>query len=95
MALTATATKETFEVVLQRLDLVNPVIIAVSCGRLNIKLHVQSDQKLKEFSTYLTERIMNEKLNYPKTIVFCSSYAPCSTMYLTIMGKHATNPPIS
>ena len=73
------------------LQLIIPVVIAMSCNRPNIKLHVQSEQKLEEFSTSLTERIMNEKLNYPKTIVFCLSYAACSTLYLTIMGEHATN----
>jgi len=39
---------------------------------------------------------MNEKLNYPKTIIFCLSYAACSTLYLTVMEKleeHATDPP--
>jgi len=36
---------------------------------------------------------MNEKLNCLKTIIFCSSYAACSTLYLTIMEKLGTNSP--
>jgi len=96
MALTATATKDTFKVVSERLELVNPIVIAVSCNRTNIKLQVQPEQKLEEFSKALTERIVTEKLSYPKTIIFCTSYTACSTLYLTLMeklGEHATYPP--
>ena len=80
----------------ERLELINPVVIAVSCNRTNIKLQVQPEQKLEEFSNALTERIKVEKLNFPKTIIFTPSYTACSILYLTLMeklGEHATNPP--
>lgn len=96
MALTATATKDTFTVVAEHLELVNPIVIAVSCNRPNIKLLIQPEQKLEEFSNALAQRIIAEKLSYPKTIIFCPSYTACTTLYLTLMerlGEHATNPP--
>ena len=39
---------------------------------------------------------MAQKLEYPKTVIFCSSYTACTALYLTMMeklGEHATNPP--
>ena len=96
MALTATATKDTFEVVSERLGLINPIVTAVSCNRSNIKLIVRPKQQLEEFSTNLAKRIETERLEYPKTIIFCSNYGACTTLYFTVMeklGKNATNPP--
>ena len=96
MALTATATKHTFEVVSERLGLIDPIVTAVSCNRPNIKFVVQPKQQLEKFSISLANRIQTEKLEYPKTIVFCPSYAACTSLYLTLMeklGKNATNPP--
>ena len=95
MALTATATKHTFEVVSERLGLINPIVTAVSCNRPNIKLIVQPKQQLEDFSTNLAKRIETEKLEYPKTIDFCPNYGACTTLYFTLMeklGKNATNP---
>ena len=96
MALTATATKDTFEVVSERLGLINPIVTAVPCNRCNIKLIVRPKQQLEEFSTNLAKRIETERLEYPKTIIFCSNYGACTTLYFTVMeklGNDATNPP--
>lgn len=96
MALTATATKSTFEVVSERLGLINPVVTAASCNRPNIKFIVQPKQQLEDFSTELARNIEIKKLEYPKTIVFCRNYGDCTSLYYTIMeklGRNATNPP--
>ena len=95
MALTATATKLTFEIVSERLGLMNPALVAISCDRPNIKLLVQAKQTLEEFSFELSQKIKSEKLSYPKTIVFCRNYKDCTSLFLTLtehLGENATYP---
>ena len=96
MALTGTATKNTFHTVLERLGMWDPVVVDVSCNRPNIKLVIQPKQKLEEFSLEIAQRIKNEGLNYPKTIVFCRNYKDCTGLYLSLVEKlreNLTNPP--
>ena len=90
MALTATATKLTFEIVSEQ-----PALVATSCNRPNIKLQVQAKQTLDEFSFELSQKIKYEKFNYPKTIVFCRNYKDCTNLFLTLaehLGEDATYP---
>ena len=96
MALTATATKRTFEVVSERLGLLDPMVVAVSCNRPNILLQVQPKQNLEEFSFYISQNIKVQKSEYPRTIIFCQNYQDCTTLYLSLfehLGKIVTNPP--
>lgn len=95
MALTGTASKNTFDVVLERVGMWDPVV-GVSCNTPNIKLVIQPKQKLEEFSLEISQRITNEGLNYPKTIVFCRNYKDCTGLYLSLVEKlreNLTNPP--
>ena len=83
LALTATATKLTFEIVADRLGLMNPAVVATSCNRSNIKLLVKAKQTLEEFSFDLSQKLKSDKRKYPKTIVFCRSYKDCTDLYVT------------
>ena len=65
----------------------DPVVVGVLCNRLNIKLVIQPNQKLKEFSLEISQKIKNEGLNYPKTIVFCRNYKDCTGLYLSLVEK--------
>ena len=84
MALTATATIETFQIVSQRLPLYNPIIIAVSPNRENIKLLVQPSKSLKEFSAIIVQELKAKRTGYPKTVIFVRSYQDCTNLFLTV-----------
>lgn len=96
MALTATATKQTFNIVSERLSLSNPLVVATTCNRPNIFLQVEPQQKLEEFSKFLSQEIIKKNLEYPKTIIFCQNYQDCSSLYLSLvecLGVNKTYPP--
>lgn len=84
MALTATSTIETFQVVSERLALHNPVTVAVSPNRGNIKLLVEPSKSLKEFAKALVQELKEKKIMFPKTVIFVRSYQDCSSLYLTV-----------
>lgn len=84
MALTATATIETFQVVSKRLALRNPVTVAVSPNRANIKLLVQPSKSLKEFAKAIVQELKEKKAVYPKTVIFARCYQDCTSLYLTV-----------
>ena len=84
MALTATTTIETFQVVSQRLALHKPVTVAVSPNRVNIKLLVQPSKSLKEFAQAVVQELKAKKTAYPKTVIFARSYQDCTSLYLTV-----------
>ena len=93
MALTATATCDTFNVIVKQLSLKDPVLVAVSPNRANIKLSVNPSQPLEEFASEISEELKIQKKNYPKTIIFCNSYNDCSRIYERIfnyLGKDKT-----
>ena len=96
MALTATATQETLSVVTRQLSLKEPVIVAISPNRVDIKLVVKPPQKLVDFARELGEDLKKHNKNYLITVVFCNSYNDCSYLYTTIvhyLGKQKTTPP--
>jgi len=84
MALTATATIEMLQVVSQRLSLHNPVTVAVSPNRGNIKLLVQPSKSLKEFGAIIVQELRAKSTGYPKTVIFACSYQDCTNLFLTI-----------
>ena len=83
LALTATATQKTFDAVVERLSLEDPVTIALPPCRSNIKLVVRSATKLEEFALELSEKLKILKSKYPKTILFCHTYQDCSKFICT------------
>jgi len=95
MALTATATKETLDVVKTCLSLVNPVVVGLSPNRPNIKLYVEGCRELETFSRQLSDDLKMKRLNHPKTVIFCRNYEACSNLYANLidhMGVHKTEP---
>jgi len=76
MALTATATIETFQVVSQRLSLRKPVIVPVSLNRGNIKLMVQPFKSLKEFAEATVLGLKCDKQD-TQSVIFARSYQDC------------------
>ena len=69
LALTATATQKTFDAVVERLSLEDPVTIALPPCRSNIKL-VRSATKLEEFALELSKKLKISKSKYPKLSCF-------------------------
>lgn len=70
MALTATATRDTFDVIVKQLSLKNPLVMAVSPNRPNLKLSIKLSQPLEEFATEVAEELKLKNRDYPKTIIF-------------------------
>lgn len=90
MALTATATAETLRIVSNRLCMINPVIVALPPHRDNVCYQVKNKIDLEEFSTRLCTNLERERLNYPKTIIYCRTYQSCINMYMAIKNKIGT-----
>lgn len=80
MALTATSTMETYNIVVQILSLESPVLVSVAPERSNIRLvHPKAD--LEEFCDILCKDFY-EDTEIPKTVVFVRKYADCSSLYI-------------
>ena len=95
MALTATATQETLKTIIQRLSLRNPKIIAMSPQRINIFLRIDPAVAVDELATKLTEEFIEERVHFPKTVIFCRRHHDCSNLYLILrekLGNEITEP---
>lgn len=96
MALTATATWATFEIVKERLSLHNPIVIGVSPDRPDIFLSLVPSMELDMLVDTLCQALKQERINFPKTLVFCRSCKECGELYVAILdklGKAVTEPP--
>ena len=83
MALTATATKDTLEVVISRLSLKNPVIIGLPPNRDNTMFRIKSLPTLEKFCTTLASDLQIHWTNFPKPIIFCQTYSDCANMFIS------------
>lgn len=95
LALTATATLDTYKCVVQRLSLQDPVLISVPPERENIVYYVHLRADLEQFTDILHKEFM-ELQEFPKTVVFIRKYKDCSDLYLMLrakLGDHFTLPP--
>ena len=96
MALTATATMETFYVVTHRLSMDEPTLIALPPYRDNIAYRVHSKADLDEFTTTLCREFASTRTSFPKTVVYVRAYSDCSSVYMLLkhkMGIAFTEPP--
>ena len=96
LALTATATKETLDIVTERLSLKNPAVIGLPPDRENIKFNVKVCASAADFSSVLADELMLKGREAPKTVVFCRTLQHCANLYTLIkrkMGKNLTDPP--
>lgn len=96
IALTATATCATFEAIKQRLSLQEPVIVGLSPNRANIFLAVSPYMSLESIVSKISGDLKKDRLNYPKTIIFCRRYQDCTDLYSAMvycLGEDKTEPP--
>lgn len=96
MALTATATHDTLEVVKERLAMEEPNIVALSPQRPNIIYKVKPSMSLNQLSSSVVEELTEKRSDFPKTIIFIRTYRDCSNLYSVIrfkMGINFTEPP--
>ena len=96
MALTATATTQTRKVICKILGMINPVIVAESPNKLNIKYILKRDLgTLEETFAPLVEEIRRCRQTTDKTIVLCRTYDNCARIYLYMksrLNKQYTEP---
>lgn len=96
LALTAIATKDTYQVVCSRLSLVNPVVIALPPDRANLMLTVVQKPKIEEYCKQLSQDFKLKRIEYPQTIIFCHSYQDVADIYVGLirhLGTDKTEPP--
>ena len=96
MALTATTTRQVFEMVVDKLSMKDVKVINMPPQRTNITLIVKQIQPLLEFVSELASEIQTLKTDYPKTIIFCQTYSDCSTVFIMLedlLGENFTDPP--
>jgi len=95
MALTATATTEVLKAVTERLSLDNPVVVGLTPNQPHIFYCAEKLPDIRNYCEKLCVELKTKRLSFPKTLIFCRSYADCGTMYRTIevlMGPHFTEP---
>jgi len=91
MALTATASENTLRIAVKRLSLKDPVIIALSPYRENISYYVVPDVSMDTFTSSISDELITQQSNFPKTVVFVRSYKDCSCIYSMIKRKSGIN----
>lgn len=96
MALTATATTDTFRIVCQRLSLSRPVLIGCAPDRRNISYEVRPMIDMEDFCRDLSNGLKTQGINYPKTIIFFQRYIDCAALYQVLkrrLGPYITFEP--
>ena len=96
MALTATATIETFNIVSKRLSMKEPVLVALPPDRGNIFYTLEPKIDLERLSEDLCYGLCRKRTAYPKTVVFVRRYRDCSDLYIALtrkLGEDMTDPP--
>ena len=84
MTTTAMATKKTLTMIQNRLFLQNPVIIALPPENPNIYYEVAASPDLSHFTDQLISDLLQQRREYPKTLIFCRKYSVCTNLYLQI-----------
>ena len=95
MALTATATSETLDVVTRKLSLDNLTLITLAPNQDNISYEVRGSCDIEEFAAGLCSEFFAEE-KFPKTVIYVRTYNDCSSIYMQLkkkLGSHFTNPP--
>ena len=81
LALTATATIETYQCVVKRLSMDNPVLVSISPERSNIIYLVRPKTSLEYLSHQLYQEFYENEV-FPKTILFVRKFSDCSDLSL-------------
>lgn len=91
MALTATASKYTFDVVIKRLSMVDPVVIGISPDRSNIFLSVRPYLNLAQLADKVSTELKALQKMTPKTVIYCQSFTCCYQLYDSIRCQLQNN----
>ena len=96
MALTATATKDTMDCIIQRLSMKEPLVVGTNTGRSNIKYVVKPLVSQEELCSELAYELLKERTKCVKTVLFCCTLLDCGQIYAKLkrrLGKNITEPP--
>ena len=99
VALTATATKETCEVILKHLKMTQGCIIQLSPNRPNIRYSVVKVRRELDITfRWLLDDLRAKRRTMPRVFVFCRSITMCTQLYklfLSELQEHSYDPPSS
>ena len=70
LALTVTATKETYDVIVKRLSLENPTVVALPPFRNNISYSVQPKVDVHILGEMLYQELKAKRISFPKMILY-------------------------
>ena len=87
MALTATATRSTYDCILHCLSMKDVAVIAFPPNRSNIQYSVQTMTTIEDFSATMSSQLMKEGTDIVKTAVVCRKYLDCLMLYLRLKRK--------
>ena len=87
LALTATATTETFYVVTKRLSMDNPRLVALPPYRDNISYTVHSKTDVDQLTDWIVKELKDKRKIFPKTVIYVRSYTDCSSIYVLLKQK--------
>ena len=96
LAVTATATTETFHVVSKRLSMDHPYLVALPPIRDNIPYTILAKVDIDELTTSLCEEFAEKRGAFPKTVIYVRTYSDCSGIYMLMkakLGSRFTEPP--
>ena len=96
MALTATATTETFEVITMRLSMSKLVVIASTPDHGNIFYSVVNETNIQGLADDLAEKLKTKRCAFLKTVLFVRTYQHCANIYMFLKKKmkdEFTEPP--
>ena len=96
LALTATATKQTADCVIERLSMKDITVIGDNIDRSNIKYILGPKISQAEFCASLAEELLSLRERFPKTVLFCRTLLAYGEIYMGLkshLGKNITEPP--
>lgn len=96
MALTATATSETYHCALKHLAMNKTVLVALPPDRGNICYTIKPTVSLEELCDLLHSQFTDSTKPFPKTVLFVRTYRDCSDLYALLqhkLGSAITDPP--
>ena len=95
MALMATCTEKLRKTVSSLIGFRDELVISKSPCKNNIMYTVIASAPIEEVFMPVAKRLYEERLSYPRTLIYCRSYKDCSSVYLFLknhLGKHYTEP---
>ncbi len=81
MALTATATERLRKDASRLIGLRNEVVVAISPCKDNIMYVVVESDGIEKIFEPLATKLLQKQASYPRTLIYCRSFADCSNVY--------------